>query len=154
VRRHAGRSHMSTRGPVLVSADARIDRLERARALVPTLAARAARTAEDRQVPDETIADFRAAGLFRVLQPARFGGSELDFTVFSMITRELARGCASSAWVYAVIEEMSWVIAMFPEAAQVDIWGSDPTPEALRQRMERELGAWGDMIREMGHQPQ
>ena len=117
---------MSARGPVLVNDDARIDRLERARALVPTLAARAARTAEDRRVPDETIADFRAAGLFRILQPSRFGGSELDFTLFSAITRELARGCASSAWVYAVIEEMSWVIAMFPEAAQVEIWGGEP----------------------------
>jgi 3-hydroxy-9,10-secoandrosta-1,3,5(10)-triene-9,17-dione monooxygenase len=133
---------MSTRGPVLVSADARIDRLERARALVPTLAARAAGTAEDRRVPDATIADFRAAGLFRILQPARFGGSELDFTVFSGATRELARGCASSAWVYAVIEEMSWVIAMFPEEAQVEIWGSDPqalacaalVPAGLAQR--------------------
>ena len=28
------------------------------------------------------------------------------------------------------------------------------TPEALKQRMERELAAWGDMIREIGHQPQ
>ncbi len=28
------------------------------------------------------------------------------------------------------------------------------TPEALRQRMERELAAWGEMIREIGHQPQ
>jgi alkylation response protein AidB-like acyl-CoA dehydrogenase len=135
---------MSTRGPVLVSADARIDRLERARALVPTLAARAAGTAEDRRVPDATIADFRAAGLFRILQPARFGGSELDFTVFSGATRELARGCASSAWVYAVIEEIKGL----------GFTAGWTTPEALRQRMERELAAWGDMIREIGHQPQ
>jgi hypothetical protein len=27
-------------------------------------------------------------------------------------------------------------------------------PQALKQQMERELAAWGDMIREIGHQPQ
>ncbi len=119
---------MSTRGPVLVGADRRveIDVVERARALVPSLLARSTETTQNRRVPDETIEDFRRAGLFRVLQPARFGGLELDFAVFARITKELARGCASSAWVYAVIEELFWVIATFPEEAQVEIWGEDP----------------------------
>jgi resorcinol 4-hydroxylase (FADH2) len=115
-------------GPVLVSSDRQvdIDVVERARALIPILAARSAATVANRRVPDETIADFRRAGLFRVLQPARFGGLELDFSVFATITKELARGCASSAWVYAVIEELFWVIATFPEEAQLEIWRDDP----------------------------
>jgi len=72
-------------GPVLVSSDRKvdIDVLERARALIPVLAARSAATVANRRVPDETIADFHRAGLFRVLQPARFGGLELDFAVFA-----------------------------------------------------------------------
>lgn len=108
---------MVTRGPVLVGADRRIeiDVVERARALVPSLLARSAETTRNRRVADETIEDFRRAGLFRVLQPARFGGFELDFAVFARITKELAHGCASSAWVYAVVEELFWVIATFPE---------------------------------------
>ena len=77
-------------------------------------------------MPDETIEDFRRAGLFRVLQPARFGGLELDFAVFARITKELAHGCASSAWVYCVVEELFWVLATFPEEAQLEIWGEDP----------------------------
>jgi 3-hydroxy-9,10-secoandrosta-1,3,5(10)-triene-9,17-dione monooxygenase len=111
-------------GPVLVSSDRKVDLdvLERTRALIPVLAARSAATVENRRVPDETIQDFHRAGLFRVLQPARFGGLELDFAVFATITKELARGCASSAWVYAVIEELFWVIATFPEEAQLEIW--------------------------------
>jgi alkylation response protein AidB-like acyl-CoA dehydrogenase len=110
----------------LVSDDDRTAVLQHARALVPALAARAAETEKNRRVPDETIADFHRAGLFRVMQPRRFGGLELDFSVFASITRELARGCASSAWVYAVVEELAWVLATFPEEAQSEIWGENP----------------------------
>ena len=117
---------MTPRSLNLVSADARTAVLERARALVPVLAQRSPQTERERRVPDETIADFRRSGLFRVLQPARFGGLELDFSVFALITRELARGCGSSAWVYCVVEELSWVLATFPEEAQTEIWGEDP----------------------------
>jgi alkylation response protein AidB-like acyl-CoA dehydrogenase len=117
---------MNTRNLNVVSADPKTAVLERARALVPALATRAAETERLRRVPNETIADFHRFGLFRVLQPKRFGGRELDFSVFATITRELARGCASSAWVYCVVEELFWVLATFPEEAQTEIWGEDP----------------------------
>ena len=48
--------------------------LERLQALIPRLAARAAAAAAARQLPAETIADYRAAGILRILQPRRFGG--------------------------------------------------------------------------------
>ncbi len=117
---------MNNRKLNVVSGDAGTLVLDRARALIPVLASRSAETETTRRVPDETIADFHRAGLFRVVQPARFGGLELDFGTFASITRELARGCASSAWVYAVIEELFWVLATFPEEAQQEIWGEDP----------------------------
>ncbi len=117
---------MTSRNLNVVSHDSRIALIERARALIPVLASRSAETEKSRRVPDETIADFHRAGLFRVIQPARFGGLELDFSTFAWITRELARGCASSAWVYAVIEELFWVLATFPEEAQREIWEEDP----------------------------
>ena len=118
---------MSPRNLKLVSDDARTAVLDRARALIPVLAARSADTERRRRVPDETIADFRNAGLFRVMQPERFGGLELDFGVFATVVKELARGCGSSAWVYAVIEELFWVLATFPEEAQQEIWGNNPS---------------------------
>ncbi len=77
--------------------------LARARALVPALAARAAAAEAAGEVPAETIADFRAAGLLRVLQPRRFGGRGGTFALFSAIVEDLAAGCAASAWVYAVL---------------------------------------------------
>jgi alkylation response protein AidB-like acyl-CoA dehydrogenase len=117
---------MTARNLSLVSSDRHAAVVERARALAPVLAKRAERTDRERRVPDETIADFFQNGLFRIIQPARFGGAELNFDSFSMVTRELARGCASSAWVYCVIEELFWVLATFPEKAQTEIWGENP----------------------------
>jgi alkylation response protein AidB-like acyl-CoA dehydrogenase len=102
------------------------DLLARAKALVPNLASRAAAATEARNVPDETIAEYRRAGILRVLQPRRFGGYQESVGVFLQIVETLTDGCASSAWVYAVIAELQWVIALLPEQGQEDIWGNDP----------------------------
>src|SRR5499427_6407969 len=79
--------------------------LERARALIPRLAERAPGAAAARQLPTETIAEYHAAGILRILQPRRFGGLQGRFSLFSRIVEELTYGCASSAWVYAVLAE-------------------------------------------------
>ncbi len=104
--------------------------LERARALIPRLAERAPQAAAARRVPDITIAEYRAAGILRILQPRRFGGLQGRFSLFSRIVEELSWGCASSAWVYAVLAEHQWIIAQYPEPAQEDLWGADPAAVA------------------------
>jgi len=100
--------------------------LDRARALVPRLADRAPAAAAARRLPPETIAEYHATGILRILQPRRFGGRQGRFSLFSRIVEELTYGCASSAWVYAVLAEHQWIIAQYPEEAQVDVWGDDP----------------------------
>src|SRR5579864_3889545 len=100
--------------------------LERARALIPRLAERAPEATAARQVPAATIAEYREAGILRILQPRRFGGIEGRFSLFSRIVEELTWGCASSAWVYAVLAEHQWILAQYPERAQIDVWGADP----------------------------
>src|SRR6266566_1267053 len=100
--------------------------LEGARALIPRLAERAPAATAARQVPAETIAEYRAAGILRILQPRRFGGMQGRFSLFSRIVEELTYGCASSVWVYAVLAEHQWILAQYPEEAQVDVWGADP----------------------------
>src|SRR5690242_19840262 len=59
------------------SASARM--ADAAEALIPQLRARAARTEEMRRIPPETEHDLHDAGLFRILQPKRVGGAELDY---------------------------------------------------------------------------
>ena len=121
--------------------------LDRARALVPLLAERAPKAGAVRRLPDETIADYRAAGILRILQPRRFGGLQGRFSLFSRIVEELTYGCASSAWVYAVLGEHQWIIASYPEEAQLDVWGDDPEAVASsslapRAAAERVRGGW------------
>lgn len=96
-----------------------------ARAMAPRLRERAERTARERRVSAETIAEFQQAGFFRVLQPKKFGGFQMEFSVFANLVRELSHGCASSAWIYAVVGELGWVMALFPEQGQAEVWGKD-----------------------------
>lgn len=96
-----------------------------ARELAPRLAGRAAQTERDGRIPAETIEEIAAAGLFRVLQPTRWGGHEMDPRVFYSIQMALAEGCMSSAWVYGVVGVHYWQLSLFPRAAQQDVWGHD-----------------------------
>ena len=101
--------------------------IERARAMAPRLAERA-RAAEDAGlVPRETIDEMQEAGFFKVLQPKRWGGYEMDPRVFYLVQMELAKGCMATAWIYGVVGVHNWQIPLFPEQAQIDVWGKDPS---------------------------
>ena len=77
--------------------------LQRVRALLPALRERAAHAEQLRRLPDETVADFQEAGLFRCLQPKRYGGFELDPSILYQAIIEIGAVCGSSAWVLGVI---------------------------------------------------
>ncbi|MBV9863286.1 MAG: acyl-CoA dehydrogenase [Alphaproteobacteria bacterium] len=100
--------------------------LARAEALIPVLQERAVRTEELRRLPDETIADLHAAGLFRILQPRRVGGSELPFRSIVELVAVIARGCGSTAWVLANLAAHHWLLGMASPQAQDQIWGESP----------------------------
>lgn len=100
--------------------------LEQARALIPRLVERAPAATAARNIPAGTIAEYHKAGILRILQPRRFGGLQGRFSLFSRMVEELSFGCVSSAWVYAVLAEHQWIIAQYPEQAQIDVWGEDP----------------------------
>ncbi len=97
----------------------------RAREMVPILAERAARADQERRISAETIDDFREAGFFRILQPKRYEGYELDPHVFYEVQMTLAEGCMSSAWVFGVMGVHNWQIALFDPRAPEDIWSRD-----------------------------
>jgi 3-hydroxy-9,10-secoandrosta-1,3,5(10)-triene-9,17-dione monooxygenase len=100
--------------------------IERARALAPTLASRAESAESLRRIPDGTIADLRAAGFFRILQPARFGGFEQDPQTFFEVQTVIAAACPSTAWVLGVLGVHNWQLALFAGEAQDEVWGTDP----------------------------
>ncbi len=103
------------------------DVLERATSLVPRLRERARLAEELRRLPDETVQEFRDAGLFRVLQPARYGGYELDYGRTQVeLCQVLGQACGSSAWVQCVVACHAWCVGMFPPEAQDAVWSDDP----------------------------
>jgi 3-hydroxy-9,10-secoandrosta-1,3,5(10)-triene-9,17-dione monooxygenase len=98
----------------------------RAAALVPVLRERAVEAEALRRLPDATIADLHASGLFRMVQPARVGGSELPARAMYELPAIIARGCGSTAWVLANIASHHWMLAMWPPEAQEEVWGRSP----------------------------
>ena len=99
--------------------------VDRARDLGPVLIERACQAELDRRISTDTDRDFREAGFYRALQPARYGGMELDYGAQTAFARELGRACASSGWVGGIIACHGWMAGMFPDEAQAEIWGDD-----------------------------
>lgn len=96
--------------------------LQRAHALVPKLRERAAITEELRRLPPETEKDLHEAGLFRILQPKRVGGSELDYVALVDFADVIGLADASVAWNLANLASHHWMLGMFDEQAQDLIW--------------------------------
>ncbi|MBP2433830.1 3-hydroxy-9,10-secoandrosta-1,3,5(10)-triene-9,17-dione monooxygenase [Bradyrhizobium elkanii] len=98
----------------------------RAKALVPALRERASRTEELRRLPPETERDLLDSGLFRILQPKRVGGSELDYVALVDCADALGQGDASVSWNFANLASHHWMLGMFAPEAQSAVWGEDP----------------------------
>ena len=107
----------------------REDLVKRARALVPTLREQALQADRDRGIARATHELFRDAGLYKIHQPARYGGYEMPLEVMIDIGAELGRGCGSSAWVHSNLAGQGLLVGMHSPAAQDDVWKN--TPDAL-----------------------
>ncbi|HET7763774.1 MAG TPA: acyl-CoA dehydrogenase family protein [Burkholderiales bacterium] len=100
--------------------------LERARKLVPVLRERAPAAEAARAMSAETIADLHASGVVRTMQPKRWGGMELDYVAYVDFPLELSRGDASAGWNLANLQIHHWMLALYDERAQEEIWGANP----------------------------
>jgi 3-hydroxy-9,10-secoandrosta-1,3,5(10)-triene-9,17-dione monooxygenase len=98
-------------------------------ALVPALRERAARAEAERIMLPETLADLHRAGTLRCLQPKRWGGMELDYIAFVDFAEAAARGCASTGWNVGNLLIHHWMLALYDDKAQREVWGENP--EAL-----------------------
>jgi 3-hydroxy-9,10-secoandrosta-1,3,5(10)-triene-9,17-dione monooxygenase len=97
----------------------------RARALIPQLRERASRTEELRRLPPETERDLHDAGLFRIVQPKRVGGSELDYVALVDCADTIGQADASAAWNFANLASHHWMLGMFDKRAQDLVWNKD-----------------------------
>ncbi|MBF6228057.1 3-hydroxy-9,10-secoandrosta-1,3,5(10)-triene-9,17-dione monooxygenase oxygenase subunit [Nocardia abscessus] len=100
--------------------------LDRVRDLLPAIGGRAADADLQRRVPEQSVRELTEAGVFRMLQPSRFGGDESSPVAFYEVIRAVATACPSTAWVASVLGAHPWQLALFPLRAQEDVWSPDP----------------------------
>ena len=97
-----------------------------AHALLAATSERAEKTEAARHLLPEAVRDLRDAGMFKLVQPRRWGGFELDPAALVRASAELARGCGSTGWCLGVLAVHSWMLGLYEERAQEDVWGDDP----------------------------
>src|SRR3974390_79745 len=122
---HAGRGAMEGSRSHRTVEPEPAELIARARAMIPTLAKRAIEQKHRRSVLPESIAEMQAAGLFRALQPRRWGGYEMELGSFYDIEMALGEGDMSVGWIYGVIGVVSWFVGVMDDRAAQDVWGHD-----------------------------
>lgn len=100
--------------------------IRRAEALIPPLKERRAQSLQDRRLSDKTIADLIAADMFKIMQPAHFGGLELPFGSQVAISAAMAAGCGAASWLVSVFATHHYMLAKFDARVQADVWGKNP----------------------------
>jgi 3-hydroxy-9,10-secoandrosta-1,3,5(10)-triene-9,17-dione monooxygenase len=98
--------------------------------LLPVLRERAQETEDRRSLSPRTVQELEDAGVFRLLQPARWGGYEADPATFLGVIRSISSACGSTGWVSSVVSVHNWQLALFTDQAQQDIWGEDSNTRA------------------------
>jgi 3-hydroxy-9,10-secoandrosta-1,3,5(10)-triene-9,17-dione monooxygenase len=100
--------------------------LERISAIRPVLEKNALQTEIDRRVVEENIAALKDAGAFKIMVPQRYGGWQADIRTHLDVSREVAKGCGSTAWVTALMNVCAFFVGVMNEQAQDDVWGANP----------------------------
>lgn len=104
--------------------------LARVDALIPGLRERAAETEEIRRIPEATMAELKAAGVFQMLAPKAVGGFGMGLETYVEVVRRLAQGCVSTAWSVGHLVEHVWMLARWPQEAQDEVFANGPAPLA------------------------
>ena len=100
--------------------------LDKVRALLPEISARAEEIEQARSVPQDVAEQLRAAGVYRRYVPRSHGGDEMWPDEGLTVIEEIARADASVAWVAAVGSEGPSFYAYLPSQTYDQIYSSGP----------------------------
>jgi alkylation response protein AidB-like acyl-CoA dehydrogenase len=103
------------------------DFIEAAQALAPDIRAAADQIERERRLPQPLIQAMIKADFFRMLVPAKFGGSEVELITFLRVIEELAKGDASAAWILMNCGTFGSFAGRLDEAGAAEIFGQDPS---------------------------
>ena len=112
--------------PLTTTADSVEQVMEDVRALLPGIRARAEMSERNRSIPMESAQEFLDIGLARILTPRRYGGTELGLQAWLDVCVEIGKADAAHAWCASLMIHHPHYLAMFPDAAQADVWGDGP----------------------------
>jgi alkylation response protein AidB-like acyl-CoA dehydrogenase len=96
--------------------------LDAARNAVPALRENGSQAEDDRWLPRENIDLLDRAGVFRMAVPGRFGGLDLPLADQFAVLREISRGCGSTGWTAATWVSTAWMISLYPDRAQEEVF--------------------------------
>jgi len=97
--------------------------LERARSLLPMIAAAAEQIESGRQLPSEVLESMFEEELFRLTLPGFLGGAELPIAVLAQITEIIATADASTAWCLGQAFGCAMSAAFLDEAPATRVFG-------------------------------
>ena len=100
-----------------------------ARSLVDTVRERTDETEELRRLPHETVQAMRAAGIHRILQPARHGGAAAHFSGMVDIVETISIACSAAGWCLTQYCSHNCLLGYWPGEGQDEVWGA--TPDAM-----------------------
>jgi alkylation response protein AidB-like acyl-CoA dehydrogenase len=100
--------------------------VERVAALLPLIAASAPAAEAARRPADVVIDALKATGVFKAFVPRRHGGYEIDLPTFLEIGVAVARADPSTGWVTTFYMEHNWLLTMFSDELQDEVFGDQP----------------------------
>jgi alkylation response protein AidB-like acyl-CoA dehydrogenase len=103
--------------------------LARAESFHALIREHAAQGEQERRVPNETMRALIDAGVFRLGQPARYGGAQADIRSTIELSGIVGEADGSTAWLVAIHNLLAFLVGFYGEEAQHDVWGDNP--EAL-----------------------
>jgi alkylation response protein AidB-like acyl-CoA dehydrogenase len=99
--------------------------LEAARALAPVIMARARECEAARRLPSDLALKLAEAGLFRIVVPKIFGGSELHLIDIVRVIEEVSRADGSIGWCHMIGSTTAILAGLLPEPSAREIYGTD-----------------------------
>jgi alkylation response protein AidB-like acyl-CoA dehydrogenase len=121
--------------------------IERARALAPRIAARAAEAEGLRKPHDDSIRDLIEAGIIQMFVPKRWGGSEASLSTMLEVVEIISAACPSTGWIAAFYVSHNIYVAKFPEETQEELFGPTgytllPAASAADMKATKVDGGW------------
>lgn len=99
--------------------------VDAAHAVGPLLAQHADYSDKELRLADAVVDELLTRRLFRLWQPRRYNGLEVDVLTQIVVTTELATYCASAGWVAALYSACCFFTCLFSSEAQDEVFGND-----------------------------